>query len=193
MAIYKFKSDDAERFANQQGIPARRSGSELIFQKCPYCGRLSRDKEKFSINMTTGQFQCFRASCGAKGNMITLSKDFSFSLGNEADAYFRETRQFRDISWAEKPAPKSAAVEYMASRGISEEVTNRYCITVQREHENVLVFPFYDENSTLQFVKYRYTDFDRKGDKSKEWCEKGCKPICCHSENLPYEVPEGYL
>lgn len=62
----------------------------------------------------------------------------------------------------------------MESRGISEEVTNRYNITVQREHENILVFPFYDERDQLQFVKYRKTDFDKAKDSAKEWCERDC-------------------
>jgi archaellum biogenesis ATPase FlaH len=39
------------------------------------------------------------------------------------------------------------------------------------------VFPFYDENGKMQFVKYRKTDFDKTKDKNKEWCEANCKPI----------------
>lgn len=198
MAMYEFNPDDADRFAMQEGIPARRHGRELIFQKCPYCGAYSRDKDKFSINLTTGQFQCFRASCQAKGNMITLSKDFNFSLGNEADEYFRETRRFRNISKTEKPITKPAAVAYMASRGISEEVTNSYHLTVQRDHENVLVFPFYDEDGILQFVKYRKTDYDKDKDSCKEWCEKDCKAILfgmdhCNMENDTLVITEGQI
>ena len=153
MAMYEFNPEDAERFAMQMGIPVRKHGRELIFKKCPYCGAYSKDKEKFSINLVNGQFQCFRASCHAKGNMITLAKDFNFSLGNEADEYYRGTRRFKNIARKEKPKSKPAAVAYMESRGISEEVTNRYNLTVQKEHENVLVFPFYDEKGILQFVK----------------------------------------
>ena len=40
-----------------------------------------------------------------------------------------------------------------------------------------MVFPFYDENHVLRFVKYRKTDFDRERDKNKEWCEKDTMPI----------------
>ena len=65
MGMYEFSPDDADRFAMHVGIPARKHGRELIFKKCPYCGAFSSDKEKFSINLQTGQFQCFRASCGA--------------------------------------------------------------------------------------------------------------------------------
>lgn len=198
MAMYEFNPDDAERFAMQVGIPARRHGRELIFKKCPYCGAYSKDKDKFSINLATGQFQCFRASWQVKGNMITLAKDFNFSLGTEADEYYRGVRRFKNISGHKKPEPKPAAVAYMESRGISEEVTNRYNLTVQREHENVLVFPFYDEQDQLQFVKYRKTDFDKEKDSAKEWCEKDCKTILfgmnhCNPENETLIITEGQI
>ena len=198
MAMYEFNPDDAQRFAMHVGIPVRMHGRELIFKKCPYCGGYSKDKEKFSINLASGQFQCFRASCHAKGNMITLAKDFNFSLGNEADEYYRGTRRFKNIAGREKPKSKPAAVAYMESRGISEEVTNRYNLTVQKEHENVLVFPFYDEYEQLQFVKYRKTDFDKEKDAAKEWCEADCKTILfgmnhCNPENETLVITEGQI
>lgn len=117
MALYEFNPDDADRFALQVGIPARKHGRELIFKKCPYCRAYSRDKDKFSINLTTGQFQCFRASCQAKGNMITLAKDFNFSLGNEADEYYRGIRKFKNISGRKKSTSKPAVVAFMEKRG----------------------------------------------------------------------------
>ena len=70
--------------------------------------------------------------------------------------------------------PTSSDLE---SRGISSETAKQYEITVQNGHENVLVFPFYDEKGKMQFVKYRKTDFDKEKDKAKEWCESNCKPI----------------
>ena len=73
----------------------------------------------------------------------------------------------------------------MESRGISAEITKRYEITVQKENDNILVFPFKDENDNLQFVKYRNIKF-KKGDTygSKEWCEKSCKPILIWNETV---------
>ena len=72
MSFYEFNRDDAFRFASFLGIGTKIRGNNLVFNKCPYCGQSTSDKEKFAINLTTGQFNCFRASCGAKGNMITL-------------------------------------------------------------------------------------------------------------------------
>lgn len=174
MMNYEFKEQDAYDFANHVRITARRKGDNLHFKTCPYCK--SKDKETFAINIKTGQFNCLRNSCGVTGNFFTLARDFDFSLGSDIDSYYAAKKKYRTFKQKEiKPHDK--AIEYMLSRGISEETTRKYEITVQKEHENILVFPFFDEKSNLQFIKYRKTDFDKLKDKNKEWCESNCKPI----------------
>ncbi len=178
--MYEFKLEDAYAFARHVHAQAYEHGGELVFKLCPYCNpKPTRDNLKsFSINLATGQFNCLRASCGVTGNMLTLSKDFDFSLGSEVDEYYQPRRQFRKLKTLERPIePKPEAIQYLAGRGISEEVIKRYQITVQNKHPNILVFPFLDATGKMQFVKYRKTDFDREKDKNKEWCESDCKPI----------------
>ncbi len=176
---YDFQEQDAYSFARHIGISARRHGYELKFKECPYChGGEHRDIDTFAINLRTGQFKCLRSSCSASGNMVVLSRDFGFSLGTEVDEYFNPKKQFRKLPTPKDPIkPKDTAVAYMKSRGISEETTRGYEITAQNKNDNVIVFPFYDENGSLQFVKYRKTDFTKEKDKNKEWCEANCKPI----------------
>lgn len=177
---YEFKEQDAFDFARHVQAETNVRNGELFFKICPYCNpKPTRDNVKsFSINLTTGRFKCFRASCGVQGNMITLAKDFDFSLGNEIDEYYQPKKQYRKFKKQEKPIePKPEAIQYLESRGISEEVAKEYEITVQTDKPNILVFPFYDEKGILQFVKYRKTDYDKEKDKNKEWCEANCKPI----------------
>lgn len=181
MGLYEFKPEDVERFANHIHRKMRTRGSQLELLHCPYCN--SNDKWTFGINLNTGQFECKRASCGAKGNMITLSKDFDFSLGKEADAYYRSVdysskqyKSFRDAH--RKIEVKDKAIEYMKSRGISEEITRQYEITTMPEADSILVFPFKDAEGSLTFIKYRNTEFIKgKTPGHKEWCEANCKPI----------------
>lgn len=178
--MYEFKERDAFEFARFVHAQTREHNGELLFKLCPYCNpRPTRDNlNSFSINLRTGQFKCLRSSCGVSGNMLTLSRDFDFSLGNEIDEYYRPRRKFRKIKQPDTPIEsKTEAIIYLAGRGISEEVVKKYQITVQTEHLNILVFPFLDAVGRLQFVKYRKTDFDRGKDKNKEWCEANCKPI----------------
>lgn len=178
--MYEFKESDAWDFARHVGIEAKQKGENLHFKICPYCRPKSTrgNVNTFAIDLRTGQFKCLRASCGVTGNMITLSKDFDFSLGSGVDEYYQPKKKFRQIKTPEKSIEsRPEAVKYLSGRGISEKVIKKYQITVQTDHPNILVFPFFDEKRKMQFVKYRKTDFDKTKDSSKEWCEKGCKPI----------------
>ena len=177
MSIYEFNKEDAYRFARERGITTKKRGNELLFRRCPYCGEKTNDKETFAINLETGQFKCLRASCGAKGNMLTLAREFDFSLGTEVDEYFRRKRKYRDMSRYPRPEVRPPAVEFLEARGISERIAREYSITTQKDRDNIIVFPFFDEDGKMQFVKYRKADFDKERDKAKEWCEKDCKPI----------------
>ena len=124
-----------------------------------------------------------------------MARDFNFSLGTEFDNYYYNRKQYKKLPT--KPIQsKDEAVKYMASRGISEEITKKYEITVQKDEKSILVFPFKDENGELQFIKYRNINPDRKG--SKEWCEANCKPILfgmaqCNPENKTLVITEGQI
>ena len=196
---YEFKEQDAYDFARHVGIFTKQHGDELWFKSCPYCHGTGNGNEKsFSINLKTGTYSCFRASCQAKGNMITLSKDFDFSLGSEVDEYYRPKKKYRDLPKRDAIEPKPPAIAYMASRGISEEVTRRYQITTQNDKDNILVFPFFDEKNTLTFVKYRNTEYSKETGGNKEWCEAKCKPILfgmaqCSTESRELIITEGQM
>lgn len=201
MKIYEFREADAFAFARHVGAETKVQGGELFFKICPYCRPRPThgNTRTFSINLQTGQFKCLRASCGVSGNMITLSRDFDFSLGNEADEYYRPRRKYRKLKTPKEPIrPKESAVRYLEGRGIPAEIAHRYEITTQTDHDNVLVFPFYDDQGNLQYVKYRKTDYDREKDKNKEWCEKDCRPILfgmkqCGEDHDRLVITEGQL
>ena len=199
MSLYEFKESDVWDFARRQGIQTKQKGEELHFIHCPYCGS-TKDKWTFAIDLRTGQFKCLRASCSRTGNMITLSKDFDFSLGRDIDEYYnRNRKQYRTF---QKPMaeikPKVEALEYLRKRGISEAVAEKYQITTHKDKQNVLVFPFMDGVGNIVFVKYRKTDYDPKKDNSKEWCEANCKPILfgmyqCNTSNKTLVLTEGQI
>lgn len=165
---YEFKKADVYEFADTISVPKKEKGGELFFTYCPYCHGGGHDKDTFSINLETGVFNCFRSSCGRHGYFVELARDFNFALD------MGEKKEYRTVS--QKPITvRPKAVEYMAGRGIGQGVVERYHITTRLDDDNVLVFPFHDENNVRQFVKYRNTRYNGKG--SKEWCEANTKPI----------------
>lgn len=179
MGIYRFDEQDAYRFAQRVGARTKVRGSELVFKSCPYChGGKNHKPDTFSISLETGAYNCLRSSCGVKGNMITLSKDFDFSLGTETDDYYNKSAQNRYKPLPqpkEKIIPKPEAIQYLTGRGIAEEIIAKYEVTVRNDHPDVVVFPFYDEKGTLRYIKYRNTKPVKKG--AKEYQEAGTMPI----------------
>lgn len=198
--MYEFKEQDAYDFAKFIGAKTRVKNGELVFYSCPYCkGTGKGNIETFSINLSSGAYNCLRSTCHAKGNMITLSKDFDFSLGGYVDEYYRPKKQYRSFKKPEKPIePKPPAIRYLESRGIGSEVAKKYQITVKDKQDNILVFPFLDDKGEMVFIKYRKTDYDKTKDNNKEWCEKNCKPILfgmyqCNLSNKTLIITEGQL
>lgn len=199
MSFYEFKESDAWEFARRQGVQTKKKGEELHFIHCPYC-RSTKDKWTFAIDLRTGQFKCLRASCSQTGNMITLSKDFDFSLGRDVDEYYnRNRKQYRVF---QKPMaeikPKEEALDYLQKRMISGTVAEKYQITTHKDKPGVLVFPFMDDMGNIVFMKYRKIDYDPQKDNSKEWCEVNCKPILfgmyqCNTNNKTLVLTEGQI
>lgn len=165
---YEFKREDVYSFASSMGADTTVKGNELFFKLCPKCRGGGNDKNTFSVNLDTGAFKCFRASCDYHGHFVELARDFGYPLEFEQARIYRQLPQ-RTIE------VRNPAIEYLASRGISAEVCRRYSITTQKNNPNILVFPFYDELGKMQFIKYRNTKFNGKG--NKEWSEKDTMPI----------------
>ena len=168
--MYEFKKSDVFDFANYIGAEAKEKRNELFFKFCPQCKGGGKDKETFSVNLETGAFKCFRSSCDYHGHFVELARDFGFKLEDEKQKTYRKLPQ-------PKIESKPKAIEWLEKRGIDADVVKKYKITVQKDNENILVFPFYDEQGIMQFVKYRKMDFDKEKDNCKEWCEKDTMPI----------------
>lgn len=183
MSLYEFKQEDLDRFKNAIHLfprDIRLRGDEMQLRECPYC-HSQHDQWTFAININTGTFNCKRSSCSVKGNMITLAKDFDFSLGRDTDEYehigvWRKFKTFKEPM--KEIESKDPAIEFMKSRGISEEIARKYEITTKAGQDNVIAFPFRNEDGALTFIKYRNATFEKGVTQgSKEWCEADTKPI----------------
>ena len=176
-------ANEVEEFVRSvaSGSVSRR-GDEFVFSSCPFCdGGKSHDKNTFSINRKTGQYQCKRSNCNAIGNLWTLSKDkdIAYSLPEpERKKSRRHTYSFR----VNNDRDERAAKWVKEHRGIPEEVTYKYHLAFGTEKfkslynmeganilskpEKFLVWQFTNSNGdkTLWY-KFRRTE----GDGMKEW------------------------
>ncbi|MEE1006630.1 MAG: AAA family ATPase [Acutalibacteraceae bacterium] len=167
---YIFKQSDLFDMVSALGFETHTKGNELWFKYCPYCnGGDKKDKDTFSVNLNSGAFKCFRASCAKEGHFVELARDLNYKLDmGDTKKQYRKLPQ-RNISVTDY------AKAYLKSRGIGEDIAVKYKITTRNDNRNLLVFPFYDENGILQFIKYRNTKYNGSG--NKEWCEKDTRPI----------------
>ena len=170
---YTMNRDDAYGFASFKRTETREIGDELQFRSCPVCGGGQHsDKYTFSINLKSGACRCLRSSCDYKGHFVVLCRDQGYHLD------FGESRTYRQLPQpTERIIPRDEAVEYLQSRCISKEITQRYEVTAHKYYPTTLVFPFYDECGVLRFIKYRDTAFTKDSKGSKEWPEKDTMPI----------------
>lgn len=193
---YIFSPEDARRFASERRIEVKEQrNGEMMFKVCPYCNGGGHDKWSFSIG-ANGAFNCKRSKCGRTGNMITLARDFDFSLGSEVERYIRPQKPQK--TWAIPDVkPMDTVVRYMASRGISREIVERYRLGVWKHdgkvYDNVMTFPFTMDGRT-RFIKCRNMKYDGRG--NKEWAEKGGQAILfgmeqCNLDNKTLTLTEG--
>ena len=159
-----------------------RKGDEYIFEICPFCkGGKSREKNKFSINIKTGQYKCQRSKCNAEGNLWTLTKDpgITYELPEQEK---KENRKHTHLFRIRAERDERAAEWVKEHRGIPEEITYKYKLAfgtdkfkniynkdgnrVVAKPENVLVWQFTNPsgNKTLWY-KFRKTE----GNGPKEW------------------------
>lgn len=209
--LYEFKKEDAYRFAQAVNAETREVGGELRFKFCPYCkGGKNHDMNTFSINLKTGAWNCKRGSCGRKAsNMIPLAQDFKdFSLGSDGiDDYYLKRDRFK--KFIRRPyKSKDRAIEYLKGRGIPEEITQKYEITIDKKDKNIMVFPFVDERGEyIRYIKYRNLNYQKGISKAKEWSDTNKKddpddfprmPILfgmnhCNFENSTLVMTEGQI
>lgn len=167
---YVYSRNDIYELARVLNVETHEKGDELWFKYCPYCHGGGDDKDTFSINLESGVFHCFRSGCMKSGHFVEMARDFGFHLEND-----NVPKRYKRLP-QKQIVVRDPAVEFMKSRGISEETTRKYQITTRNDRDDIIVFPFYDENNVLVFVKYRNANHV-KGQGPKEWCEKDAMPI----------------
>ncbi len=190
---YEFNIDDLRKLAGIVGAETKEDGDEVQFKYCPYChGGAHRDTYTFAVNKKSGAYNCLRSSCGKQGHFVTLARDMGYALdfGVEPKEYRRLPQKPIDV--------RPAAVKLLGERGIGEEVCNRYQITVQKDNENILVFPFYNAGGELVTVKYRNARFRKGVDRNKEWFEKDTQPVLfgmreARNTDKPLVITEGQI
>lgn len=119
-------------------------GREIIVNKCPYCGR---EKDKFSISIEKGLFQCFSGSCRETGHISKLYMKF----GEKSNLSFNPKRE--DLSDYVKNISKET-IEFLNKRGISDKTIKNNVFDIMSTKNNEISF-IYRKGFDIHFIKCR--------------------------------------
>lgn len=173
MSRYVMNEDDLWGFISAMGVKTKVHADEIEFEYCPYChGGQKRDKWKFGINRKTGAYGCFKGGCERKGHFVQLCRDFGYEL--------TDLNNYKYVKFPQpdkKIEPRESAIAYLAARGISREVAEKYSVTAFENRPNVLWLPLFDEDGKLVGAKERRMDWKETSKFPKEKWVKGSKPI----------------
>ena len=171
---YEMNQDDLYGLIEYIGAETKQKGKDIFFRYCPKCGSSCPpdDEWKFSINWKTGAFGCLRGSCGYKGHFVELCRDLGYRIGLDAETQYVQLPQPR-----ERIKPRDSALAYLAKRGISAEIAEKYEVTAFEDKPNILWFPLFDEYGKLVGAKFRKMDYRKGRDKNKEWTQTGGKLV----------------
>jgi len=132
-------------YLNQKQIEYKVVGKEAKLN-CPKCNR-----NEFSINIGTGQYQCWRKNkCGIEGGF----KEFRELYGDVSN-YYSEEKEYSDPKPINRPANEKAR-KFLASRKLNDEWLDKFRIF---HIDNDIVFPYHKNK---KIVNRKYRDMSKK-------------------------------
>lgn len=142
------------------GLGDVKSESQIQY-KCvnPRCKSHDKGKKKFSVNLETGQYNCW--VCNLKGrNYSDLSNLLSVPELNIASRISTYKATYKELSIPDytklSELPRThRAWRYLVGRGVSEDVAIRYRLGFDYKRNGIFI-PSYDLNGNMNYWVTRY-------------------------------------
>lgn len=178
-------------YVQEKGWEYQIQGDEVVVKRCVFCGR---ETWKLYINRKSRLFQCFRASCGAKGHISKLKKH----VGDIIEIEGMKVEEKPEVDFTSLVEDCHMALlenenmlRYLDDHGITLEAVNRFKLGVRKANKNLwLVYPSMLQG-TPAYIKYRILPFDRELTESEKGAgltkfkrEKGAPSILFNQEAL---------
>ena len=141
---------DIDKYLTSKGFQGRRLGEELR-GKCFFC---KSEEPSFSINLITGQWQCFRGSCGLTGSFYELQKrlgDIPFKLDKPNIVGKKKTYIVPEQNYPPMDDKQRLVYDWLKGRKFTNETIKHFRIGA-REH--TVILPYF-KNGVLVNKKNR--------------------------------------
>jgi len=176
---------NAVEFADKHLYPYKIQGNEIIAKECPFCGNRHKSNYKFYLNINKETFKCFHGDCNRTGHLSELCKEFGEMYKTENNFELRAVKKEYKKPNVNTNELTEEAIKYAYKRKISLNTLKAFNIT---QKDKMYVFPFYDENNELTFIKYRPIGAIKEGQK-KAFREVDTKPILFNMNNIDITKP----
>ena len=151
-----FYTDELERLE----IDYKERRGEIVVELCPFCeGGQHRDKHTFSINVEKGIYNCQRAGCYVKGNIISWNRHFGNSAGpiviGPRQATTKPRRNFTSLAQEYAEALRDGhAAAFAAYFGVSVDTVRKVGVGYSKKHR-MFSMPMYSPNGKCYGISLR--------------------------------------
>lgn len=152
--VSKSEGEAAIRLLREKGYPSARKSNGQSEHVCPFHqdpGELKRGDTKFYVDVNSSQFYCHSASCGTKGNLITLERHFGVDPTYADDSFKTKNQELENWERYLRANPKFRQVFY--DHGLEDDTIERFRFGYDPEKERYVI-PYLDGKQPIAFRFY---------------------------------------
>lgn len=153
-------------------------GEEINLKTCPFCGK---SKWKFYLNTKNGLYNCFHASCRAKGHINKLASEKEITISDNFQQGTNNNLKEVDFDFSTLNYLGQTGKDYLKSRSITNETLEKMKYQVLQKNEWIIFL--YSEKTMLVGFKAR------KIKEKKFFSAKGSKAVLFNFDYVDFDKP----
>jgi hypothetical protein len=158
------EGEAAIRLLNERGYPSARRSNGQSEHRCPFHEEPGALKgapaTKFYVDSTTSKFYCHSAACGAKGNLVTLERQFGVDVSFADPRFMSRSKQLE--TWQKHLEADPALKQVFYDHGLDDATISRFRYGYDPEKKRYVI-PYLDGKTPVALRYYQpnpseYTD-----------------------------------
>lgn len=172
--VAQSEGEAAIRLLNERGYPSKRRQNGQSEHRCPFHeepGDLRKGDAKFYVDVDTSKFYCHSASCGAKGNLVTLERQFGVDPEYSGSIYVTKNDELK--KWERHLEAEPSLKQVFHDHGLDDDTIKRFRFGYDPEKKRYVI-PYLDGKTPLAFRFYNpdpqeYVDAEGKTKKQLKY------------------------
>ena len=156
----------------------KQHGEEINLKECPFCGK---SKWKFYLNRKNGLYNCFHASCRAKGHINKLAAEKEITIDDDFEQGTNNQLKEVDFDFSTLGYLNRSGKEYLTGRGISSDTLEQMKYQVLQKNDWIIFL--YSEKTML--VGFKARNIKEK----RFFSAKGSKAVLFNFDYVDFDKP----